>query len=87
MGGTLREIKPPERIVSTEKFDQSWYPGEAIGTIELAEQGGKTTLTMTVRYDSREARDIALKSGMDQGVSAGYDSLAQLLETLGQESK
>lgn len=82
MGGTLREITPPERIVSTERFDQSWYPGEAVGTIELAEKGGKTTLTMTVRYESREARDVALKSGMDQGVSAGYDSLAQLLDTL-----
>lgn len=87
MGGVLREIKPPERIVSSEKFDQSWYPGEAIGTIALVEQGGKTTLTMTVRYESREARDVALKSGMDQGVSAGYDSLARLLEQLSKESK
>ena len=87
MGGTLREIKPPERIVSTEKFDQSWYPGEAIGTITLVERSGKTTLTMTVRYDSREARDVALKSGMDQGVSAGYEGLARLLETLSQEGK
>jgi len=85
LGGTLREIKAPERIVSTEKYDQSWYPGEAIGTIELAEKSGKTTLTMTVRYDSREARDVALKSGMDQGASAGYDSLALFLES--QESK
>ena len=80
-------IKPPERIVSTEKFDQSWYPGEAIGTITLVERSGKTTLTMTVRYDSREARDVALKSGMDQGVSAGYEGLARLLETLSQEGK
>jgi uncharacterized protein YndB with AHSA1/START domain len=29
MGGVYREITPPERIVSTEKFDESWYPGEA----------------------------------------------------------
>ena len=27
MGGVYREIVVPERIVSTEKFDQSWYPG------------------------------------------------------------
>jgi len=28
MGGVFREIVPPERIVSTEKFDEAWYPGE-----------------------------------------------------------
>src|SRR5258707_7484921 len=42
MGGVVREIVPPERIVSTEKFDQAWYPGEAVGTVVLVEQNGKT---------------------------------------------
>lgn len=46
---------PPERLVATEKFDESWYPGEALDTIVLVEQGGKTTLTTTVLYESREA--------------------------------
>src|SRR5215210_6281000 len=32
MGGVYREIVPPERIVQTESFDQSWYPGEALST-------------------------------------------------------
>ncbi len=31
MGGVFREVVPPERIVQTEAFDESWYPGEAIG--------------------------------------------------------
>jgi uncharacterized protein YndB with AHSA1/START domain len=79
MGGVLREVVAPARLVSTEKFDQSWYPGEAIGTIELVERNGRTTLTLTVRYESREARDIALQSGMEQGVAAGYDKLAEFL--------
>jgi uncharacterized protein YndB with AHSA1/START domain len=79
MGGVFREIVPPERIVSTEKFDQSWYPGEAVGTVVLVEQAGKTTLTQTVLYDSREARDGVLKSPMEQGVAASYDRLAELL--------
>src|SRR5579872_2950338 len=43
MGGVYREIVKPERIVATEKFDQSWYEGEAVGTTLLAEQGGRTT--------------------------------------------
>ena len=79
MGGVFREIVPPERIVSTEKFDESWYPGEAVGTVVLTEEGGKTTLTQTVQYQSREAREAVLKSPMESGVAAGYDRLAELL--------
>ena len=80
MGGGYREIVAPERVVATEKFDQSWYPGEAVGTFVLVEQGGKTTLTQTILYESREARDGVLKSGMEKGVVASYDRLAKLLE-------
>jgi len=80
MGGVYREIVAPERLVATEKFDQSWYPGEAVGTFVLVEQSGKTTLTQTMLYESREARDTVLKSGMEKGVVASYDRLAKLLE-------
>ncbi len=83
IGGVLREIVPPERIVATERFDQSWYPGEAVGTIVLVEQDGKTTLTQTILYESGEARDVVLKSPMESGVAAGYDRLADLLASLG----
>jgi uncharacterized protein YndB with AHSA1/START domain len=82
MGGIYREILPPERIVATEKFDESWYPGEAIGTVVLVELGGKTTLTQTIVYESREAREVVLKSPMEQGVAAGYDRLAELLASM-----
>ena len=79
MGGVYREIKAPERIVNTEKFDEAWYPGEAVGTLVLVEQGGKTTLTYTMRYESRAARDAVIKSNMESGVAASYDRLAELL--------
>lgn len=79
MGGVYREIVPPEKIVSTETFDQAWYPGEAVGTLLLVEQGGKTTVTQTVLYQSKEARDGILKSGMETGVAASYNRLAELL--------
>jgi uncharacterized protein YndB with AHSA1/START domain len=79
MGGVYREIVAPERIVSTEAFDQPWYPGEAVGTAVLTEQDGKTTLTTTVRYESKEARDAVLRTPMAEGVAAGYDRLAELL--------
>jgi len=79
MGGVYTEIVAPERIVATEKFDQSWYPGEGVGTIALVEQGGKTLLTQTVRYESREARDVVLKSPMESGVKVSYDRLDALV--------
>ena len=79
MGVVYREIVAPERIVNTEKFDESWYPGQAVDTLVLVEQRGKTTLTLTVRYESWEARDAVLKSGMESGVAASYDRLAELL--------
>ena len=82
MGGVYKEIVPPERIVSTEKFDESWYPGEAVGTIVFSEQAGVTTLTQTILYESKEARDTVLKSPMEQGVIAGYNNLEELLATL-----
>lgn len=86
MSGVYKEIQAPERIVSTEKFDQSWYPGEAVGTLVLTEKDGRTTVTTTVRYESKEARDIVLKSPMESGVAAGYDNLEQFLGTLKQEA-
>jgi len=83
MGGVFKEIIVPEKIVSTEKFDDPWYPGEAVGTIILTESDGRTTLTQTVQYESREIRDGVLKTPMEEGMSAGYDRLADLLATLG----
>ncbi len=77
--GVYREIAPPERIVATEAFDPAWYPGEALTTIELVERDGVTTLTLTVLYESREARDVALRTDMEKGVAASYDRLAEIL--------
>src|SRR5437588_10201172 len=52
--GNYREVVVPERIVATEAFDQAWYEGEAVGTLVLLERDGKTTLTNTIRYASKE---------------------------------
>ena len=79
MGGVYREIVRPDRLVNTEKFDDAWYPGEALITSVLVEKAGKTTLTVTMRYDSGEARDAVLRSPMEGGVAVSYDNLAELL--------
>jgi uncharacterized protein YndB with AHSA1/START domain len=82
MGGVHREIVPLERIVNTQLFDQDWTGGEAIGTLVFTERDGKTTLTNTIQYSSREARDAVLKTPMEQGMAAGYDRLEEFLATM-----
>jgi uncharacterized protein YndB with AHSA1/START domain len=79
MGGLLREVVAPERLIATERFDQSWYPGEGLVSQVLTEQGGRTTITMTLRYESKEARDMVVKSGATSGMELGYARLAELL--------
>jgi uncharacterized protein YndB with AHSA1/START domain len=79
MGGVFREIVVPERIVSTEKFDDPWYEGEAVGTVILTEENGRTTLVQTVLYDSKAIRDAVLQSPMETGVAASYDKLEEVL--------
>jgi uncharacterized protein YndB with AHSA1/START domain len=78
MSGVYREIVAPERFVVTERFDELWYPGEALVTQVLGEENGRTTLTATMRYESRAARDGVLASPMERGILASYDKLAEL---------
>ena len=82
MGGVYREVVPDERIVSTEVFDDAWYPGEAVATFLLIEKGGKTTLQQTMLYESRAARDAVLQSPMESGVAASYGRLDAVLAEL-----
>jgi uncharacterized protein YndB with AHSA1/START domain len=77
MRGVYQEIAPPERLVSTESFDD--YPGESLNTLILSEEDGKTTFTITVRYALQEIRDAVIKSGMEHGAAECYDKLAEML--------
>ncbi|MBC7926612.1 MAG: SRPBCC family protein [Bryobacteraceae bacterium] len=77
MRGVYREIAAPERSVHIESFDD--FPGESQVTSVFVEQGGRTTLTVTVLYPSVEVRDAVIKSGMEHGAAESYDRLAELL--------
>lgn len=81
MGGVYQEIVPGQRTVHTESFDD--YPGDSVITTVLTEHDGKTTLTATARYESKEVRDAVVESGMEHGAAETYDRLAELLPTLG----
>jgi uncharacterized protein YndB with AHSA1/START domain len=80
MRGVYRELARPERTVHTESFDV--YPGESIVTGVLVERDGKTTLTGTVLYESKEIRDAVVRSGMEHGAAESYDKLAELLPSV-----
>jgi uncharacterized protein YndB with AHSA1/START domain len=80
--GVYREVARQGRLVCTELFDEPWYPGEALKTTSLAERGGWTTVTITILYTSKEARDGTLKSGMERGVAVSYDRLGETSPSL-----
>jgi uncharacterized protein YndB with AHSA1/START domain len=86
MGGVFREIVRPEHLVATEKFDESWYVGEALDTTVFIEEGGLTRITITVLYESMEARDTARRSGMERGMAASYDRLEEFLPSMRAET-
>ena len=81
LDGVFTEFAPHERMVHTETMKLG--SGEVIGSLveahEFAEKGGVTTMRITQTYDSKDARDGALASGMDQGMEAGYQELDALL--------
>ena len=78
MFGIYREIVPPERFVRTEAWED-WDAGESVVTTVLEEEDGKTKLTSTVLFPSREVRDQVVKSGLERGAAEGFDKLAELL--------
>jgi uncharacterized protein YndB with AHSA1/START domain len=80
MRGAYREIAPPERLVSTESWGGDWP--ETLNTLVLSEQDGQTTITQTVLYPSKDARDAALETGMKDGASESFDRLAEYLRTM-----
>ena len=79
VSGVFRDIVAPARLVATETFDADWTGGETLVTSEFTEAHGRTTLTMTVRYRSKDARDAALKTGMTDGMTKTYTRLDEVL--------
>ncbi|HEX8343258.1 MAG TPA: SRPBCC family protein [Actinoplanes sp.] len=79
--GEYREIQAPERLVQTFEFEG--MPGHiAVETLVLTEQEGKTTVTSTTRFDTKEDRDGMLQSGMADGAEQSYRALEEYLATL-----
>ena len=79
--GEFREIVAPERIVQTEIFEP--YPdAAAVNTTLLIEENGRTRVTVTSVYPSKEVRDMVLKTGMERGAAISYDRLEEVATEL-----
>jgi uncharacterized protein YndB with AHSA1/START domain len=81
--GKFREVKAPERWVHTEEYAAEGAPetsdrDHAVETIVLTERAGKTTLTMTMHFPSKAARDSA-GVGMGSGMEECYRRLDDLI--------
>lgn len=79
--GEFREIERPERIVWT--FEYEGFPGQiSVEELTLEEHDGRTKLAARALYDSGEARDAMLQSGMSDGARETYERLDEYLEDL-----
>lgn len=81
MRGVHRAVVRPERLVRTQTWED-WDAGEIIETVLFTERAGKTTLTSTGLYPSRDVRDAVLKAGLENGARATYGRLADALRIL-----
>jgi uncharacterized protein YndB with AHSA1/START domain len=83
--GKFTEVVLHQRAVHTETM--ALGSGQEIGSLlekhEFAEEGRVTTMRITQTYDSKEARDGALATGMHEGMEACYQQLDDELPKLG----
>ena len=82
MTGIHKEVARPERIVHTEYFSDNWTGGEALVTTAFTERSGKTNVTITMHFASKEARDGALATGMTDGMESSYGMLEDVLRSM-----
>ena len=79
--GEVREVVPPERFAWTFEFEG--MPGLiCLDTHTLEEHDGRTTVTTTTLFDSKEERDGMLSTDMEEGAAESYDCLEELLAEL-----
>jgi hypothetical protein len=48
----------------------------------LADENGKTRMTVTANYPTKDVRDMVLSSGMERGAALSYDRLEELAREL-----
>lgn len=82
--GEYVEVVRPDRLVFTEIF-ADFPDSPSVVTSVFTDEDGKTRLTATVRYPSRDVRDLVMATGMARGAGISYDRLEELVATLRSE--
>jgi uncharacterized protein YndB with AHSA1/START domain len=81
--GVFHGDQTPDGMLQTFEFEG--WPGQvSLESLVFEERDGKTVLRNHSVYQSVEARDAMIESGMDSGVNEGYDKLDELLAKLRQ---
>jgi len=80
MGGTVREIVPPERLV----FSATAFDGEleTLNTATFTEENGRTKLTLRASVVKSSAMTADAIAGLEQGWSESLDRLADLVPVI-----
>lgn len=77
--GSFHEVRPDERIVQTFTYEDE-PDGVSLETATFAQLGENwTRVTMLSVFESLEARDGIVASGMEVGVVEGFEKLDDLL--------
>lgn len=79
--GVFHGSPSPDGIVQTFEFEGA--PGHvSLESLRLEERNGRTVVHTHSVYQSLEARDAMLQSGMADGMNEGYDRLDELVARL-----
>jgi uncharacterized protein YndB with AHSA1/START domain len=78
----LLEVSPGKRFVFTDALTTGWRPQTPfmVGTMEFADENGKTRYTGRARHWTREAYDRHKAMGFEQGWAVVAEQLAVLVE-------
>ena len=74
IGGTYKEITPHSEIKHVERFNGA----ESQCVLRLVEANGKTAMTLTMDFGSKEVRDAAFATGMATGMERSYQRLDEI---------
>lgn len=79
--GVYHEILKPERIVHTFEFE-AMAGHVLLETVTFEDRGGKTTVNDLLVFQSVEARNGMIQSGMETGTAESWDRFEELLRVM-----